>query len=170
MRRVLMPRPGRSRGVSMIEVVVVLAITAAGVGMAVPYYKDYSVNARLREAGMALLSEAMAAQSEAIKRNGPVRLVVSGAVSANSGSVITVVDSANPGTPLRTRALGHSLYGTNTTITFGGSGALAPLGAAVPGLVEVSMDNITCTTDLRCPALVVQIGGGMKFCKDKNSC
>lgn len=159
----------RPRGVSMIEVVVVLAITAAGVGMAVPYYKDYSTNARLREAGMALLSEAMAAQSEAIKRNGPVRLVVSPSDS-NNGSILSVVDSANPNTPLRTRSLGQNLFGTNTTITFGGSGALAPLGAAVPGVVEVSMNNTSCTSDLRCPALVVQIGGGMKFCKDKKSC
>ena len=74
MRRVLTAQ----RGISMVEVVVVLAIAAAGAAAAVPYLKDYGVNARLREAGNALLSEAMAAQSEAIKRNGLVQLVVNG--------------------------------------------------------------------------------------------
>jgi type IV fimbrial biogenesis protein FimT len=169
MRRGLMHLRARQRGVSMVEVVVVLAIAAVGAGVAAPYYRDYSTNAVLREAGMALLSEAMAAQSEAIKRNGPVRLVVSNS-SSNNGSILSVVDSANPDTPLRTRPLGRNLFGTNTTITFGGSGALAPLGAAVPGLVEVSMNNVTCSTELRCPALVVQVGGGMKWCKDRNAC
>jgi type IV fimbrial biogenesis protein FimT len=163
MRRVLMHAHRRQWGVSMIEVVVVVAITAAGAGMAVPYFRDYVTNARLLEGGNALLSEAMSAQSEAIKRNGPVRLVVEG------GSV-SVWDGANAAQPLRTRLIGQKLSATNTTITFGGSGALAPLGAANPARVGISMDGVTCSTALRCPALDVQVGGGMKLCKDKTLC
>jgi type IV fimbrial biogenesis protein FimT len=163
MRRVLMQPHRRLRGVSMLEVVVVVAITAAGAGMAVPYFQDYVINARLREGGNALFSEAMSAQSEAIKRNGPVRLVV-------NGGNLSVWDGANPNQPLRTREMGLKLSANNTTITFGGSGALAPLGGAIPARVVVSMDGVTCSSDLRCPALDVQVGGGMKLCKDKNSC
>ena len=159
MRRVLTPQ----RGISMIEVVVVLAIAAAGAAAAVPYLKDYGVNARLREAGNALLSEAMAAQSEAIKRNGLVQLVI-------NGDLLQVVDTANPGNALRTRTLGNGLSATSATISFGGSGAQAPLNTAVARTVGVSLYGETCSDDIRCPALVVQVGGGMRVCANKNAC
>jgi type IV fimbrial biogenesis protein FimT len=159
MRRVVRPE----RGISMIEVVVVLAIAAVGAAAALPYLRDYGVNARLREAGNALLTEAMAAQSEAIKRNGLVQLVV-------NDNLVWLIDSANPGVQLRTRSLGAGLSATNATVSFGGTGAQAPLNTAVPVTLAVSMSGVECGDDIRCPALVVQVGGGMRLCANKNAC
>lgn len=160
MRRVL---SHDERGISMVEVVVVLAIAAAGAVAAVPYLKDYGTNARLREAGNALLTEAMAAQSEAIKRNGLVQMVV-------NNDLVWLVDSANPGVQLRSRSLGKDISATTATVSFGGTGAQAPLNTAVPVTLAVSMAGVECSADLRCPALVIQIGGGMRLCANKNAC
>ena len=63
------------RGLTLIELMVgvgdrgaLLVLTAA------PYFGDYITNSRLREGGNLLLTEALVAQSEAIKRNRTVRL------------------------------------------------------------------------------------------------
>ena len=62
------------RGVTLIELMVGLVITAVLLGMAAPFFGDYVTNSRLREGGNGLMAEALYAQSEALKRNGVVRL------------------------------------------------------------------------------------------------
>ena len=62
------------------------------------------------------------------------------------------------------------LLGKNGQVGWELQRALAPLGAANPARVGISMDGVTCSSELRCPALDVQVGGGMKLCKDKNLC
>ena len=76
--RHLSPRH-RSRGLTLIELMIGLAITAMLAVAAGPFYGDYVANSRLREGGNALFAETMFAQSEAIKRNARVRVNVNGA-------------------------------------------------------------------------------------------
>jgi len=59
---------------SMIEIMIGLAIAAVLMYGAAPFLREFIYNARLREGGNMLISEALAAQSEAVKRNGIVRL------------------------------------------------------------------------------------------------
>jgi len=60
------------RGVTLIELMVTIAIGGILLTVGAPMLSDYIANSRLRAAGEALLSEALYAQQEAIKRNGVV--------------------------------------------------------------------------------------------------
>lgn len=162
----------RPRGVTLVELVVVLAIVAIAAAAATPYYREYALNSKLREAGSMMMAMAQAAQSEAIKRNGTVSLVVQTTTVSATEEItsLSVVDQSNPGTAVRTSVLSDRISATNSTINFGGTGAQTPLAGAATVTLGVGMTGVTCTTDVRCPALKVQVGGGMQLCPNKNSC
>lgn len=65
------------RGFSLIELMVVLAVTAVLLGIAAPSFSEFSLSSRLRSHGTSLVASAQLARSEAIKRNAPMRLCVS---------------------------------------------------------------------------------------------
>lgn len=154
-------------GVTLIELMVGIAIAALLALSAGPFFADYNANSRLRESGHLLYTEALAAQSEAIKRNGTVSLVVR---TADDTSSLLVIDQATPDAPLRSRVLSAKVRAGNGVINFGGTGAQTPLAGATAVTVEVSMQDMSCSSDLRCPALKVEVGGGMKLCNNKLSC
>jgi type IV fimbrial biogenesis protein FimT len=158
MRR-LMPRSRLSgaRGVTLIELMVGLAVLAVLVATAAPYMGDMVINSRLRESGNLLFSEALMAQSEAVKRNTTVR------VSTNGASV-QVLDMTTPGAPvvLRSRTLTNSVTAPVATFDFGPEGRPAPFGTAVS--MNLSISGTTCSTELRCPGLRVDAGGAMRLC------
>ena len=79
-----------ARGLTLIELMVGLTIAAFLLMAAAPFFGDYIRNSRLREAGNALLGEALFAQSEAIKRNTTVRL-------STSGATLQVIDRSDRG-------------------------------------------------------------------------
>ena len=62
------------RGMTLVELMVGLVIMAILISAAAPFMGDMIVNARLRESGNLLFTEALMAQSEAIKRNAPILL------------------------------------------------------------------------------------------------
>lgn len=152
------------RGVSLIELLVSIAITGILMAAAAPSFSDYIHNSRLREAGNALLAETLFTQSEAIKRNGVVRLVI-------SGSTITVSDQTPDGgaAVLRTRTLPDAVVAdVATTLNFGSEGRPTPFGTA--STVNLSRGAAACTSELRCPRLVVEAGGAVRLCGDKLNC
>lgn len=149
--------PIHERGMTLMEVMVALAITGVMLAAGMPYYAEYAVNAKLREGGNGLLTEAMAAQSEAIRRNTVVRLAV-------SGSNVQVLDMANTAVPLRQRDLGQGVEAAATNIDFSSTGALV---GGLAQQVNVGMPNAECNTvKVRCPALQVAAGGGIKMCRN----
>lgn len=142
------------RGITMIEVMVSMSILAVMLAAGMPYYAEYASNAKLREGGMALFTEAMAAQSEAIRRNTQITLTV-------NGTGITVTNPGNGDAVLRTRDLGRDLYASFNTVTFTGSGAvLAGVGVEMPLYLLTN----ACSAEVRCPKLRVEPGGGLKLC------
>ncbi|MFN7724932.1 MAG: GspH/FimT family pseudopilin [Rubrivivax sp.] len=150
------------RGLTLIELMVGLAIGAFLMMTAAPYFTDYITNSRLREAGNLLFAEALAAQSEAVKRNTVVRI-------ETSGNTITLTDRTVPDAPvtLRTRqAVGNTSY-TNATLDFGSEGRPVPFGTV--GSVNVSMSSVTCSADNRCPGLRVDAGGAVRLCNNQLS-
>jgi type IV fimbrial biogenesis protein FimT len=157
-------------GLTLIEIMVGLGIAAALAVTAAPHFSEYTTNSRLRASGNLLMSEALLAQSEAIKRNRTVRL------SATSGTV-QVLDMTVPGTPvvLRERSLAPGVTAATTTTTvgvttldFGSEGRPMSFGTAVS--IDLSMSGITCSSDLRCPGLRVDAGGALRLCGDRTSC
>lgn len=151
----LLKRHGQ-RGLTLIELMVGLAIGTFLMLTAAPYFSDYMANSRLREAGNLLYTEALIAQSEAVKRNTRVRLEV-------SGQTILVIDRTNTASPqtLRTRTFNGTVSAPDTTIDFGSEGR--PIDFAA-GSVNLSMSGITCSSDYRCPGLRVDGGGAVRLC------
>jgi len=152
----------RARGLTLIELMVGLTISAFLLMAAAPFFGDYIRNSRLREAGNALLSEALFAQSEAIKRNGTVRL-------STSGATLQVIDLSAPLPPLRERTLPGSVTAPVATLDYGTEGRPVPFGTA--GSINLSMTGEVCSDDTRCPGLRVDAGGATRLCGNHlNAC
>jgi type IV fimbrial biogenesis protein FimT len=147
----------RSRGVTLIELMVAITVMAILLAAAAPFLGDYITNSRMREAGNLLMTETLMAQSEAIKRNTVVRL------ATNAGTV-QVLDMTVPATPvvLRERALPSPVTGPASTLDFGTDGRPTPFGTAAA--VNLSIAGTTCSVDLRCPGLRVDAGGAVRLC------
>jgi type IV fimbrial biogenesis protein FimT len=161
---IAVPRmPRLSRGLTLVELLVAFAIAALLVVSAAPYFADYGANSRLRESGNTVYAEAMAARSEAIKRNRVVRL-------STSGSAVQVIDLTDPANPvvLRTRALADGVTLDTATIDFGSQGWPTNLTAVA---INLSSTNVTCSADYRCPGLRVEAGGAIRLCANQlDSC
>lgn len=145
-------------GVTLVELMIGLAIAAILLVAAAPAFSDYIVNARLRESGNLLYSQTLIAQSEAIKRNTVVRV-------STAGSVIQVIDRSDPGAPIvlneRRTAEGVTLSAAN--IDFGGQGWPLNFTAAA---VDLATAAGACSSQIRCPGLRVDGGGGVRLCGD----
>ena len=151
--------PARARGLTMIELMVALAIASMLMLAAMPYFGEYTANSRLRESGNTVYTDALLAQSEAIKRNRLVRL-------ASDGSLIQVLDLSNPDSPvvLRERVLEGVTTGT-LSIDFGSAGRPVPFGTS--GALDFSLSGQTCSGDVRCPGLRIDAGGGVRLCGNR---
>jgi len=153
-----------ARGLTLIDLTVGLSIaTLLAIGAA-PYCADYIANSRLREGGELLLGEALAAQSEAVKRNNIVRLSTNGATI----QVIDRRDTANP-VVLRQRTLSSGVFTVAASaIDFGSEGRPVPLGTHAS--INLSKTGITCSGGLHCPGLRVDGGGAIRLCDDTTAC
>lgn len=142
---------------TLIELLVAIAVLAVLVAAGAPFFGDMIVNARLREAGNVLLAETLMAQSEAVKRNGTVR------VSTNA-STVQVIDVTVPAAPvvLRTRTLVQSVAAPAATFDFSSDGRPTPFGTAVA--LNLSLSGALCSSDVRCPGLRVEAGGAVRLC------
>lgn len=157
------PGTRRQAGLTLVEMMVAIAIAALLMVSAGPYFGDYIVNARLRENGHLLLTEALLAQSEAVKRNNRVRLVV-------TGTTLQVQDAsgASPVT-LRTRSFGGNVsVSADATVEFAGDGRLSswPTGATI----ALQSSAVTCSEEQRCPSVIIEAGGAIRLCGNKLSC
>jgi type IV fimbrial biogenesis protein FimT len=149
------------RGFTLIELMVAIVVLALLVGVGMPFMGDFITNSRLREGGHAVMAEALFAQSEAIKRNGSVRMAVNGA------SVITT-DSTS-GLELHNRTLVNGLSASSgvTNVDFSSRGTTTPFGTTVN--LNLDMSGIDCAA-YRCPRVVIDGGGGIRLCANKYSC
>jgi type IV fimbrial biogenesis protein FimT len=150
----------RMLGLTLIEIMVALVIGALVLTFAAPHMGDYVTNTRMREGLHAVMAQALFAQSEALKRNTPVRL----AVTATEARVLVVAD----GMVLRAQALVPGLEATTGSLDFGANGLPTPLGTALQ--VVVSQTGVACSAEMRCPRLDIDGGGGVRVCSNSMSC
>jgi len=157
-----MRRLNLQRGLTLIELMVAFAIASMLALAAAPYFSDYGINARLREAGSVIYGETLFAQSEAIKRNHTV------SISTAADGTITVTDTT-PTTPLtlRTRVVSGDVVLPAATVTFNTAGWPTPMQATS---IDLSHASAICDNDHRCPRLRVEAGGALRLCGNKNNC
>ena len=153
MRRLNPPQ----RGFSLIESMVALTITGILIGAGMPAFADYLRNSKLREAGNALLADALFAQSEAIKRNDRLSLI------ATAGTV-RIADAS--GATIRQRPQPDGVAAaTSVTIVIDSFGR-----PAADASIDLRLSSATCSADIRCPGLRLDAGGGIRLCGDTTSC
>lgn len=155
--------PQRQRGMTLVELMVALTVMGFLLASAAPFFGDYIINSRLREGGNLVLTEALMAQSEAIKRNTTIRL------STSLDSVRTL-DMTDPLAPvvLRERTLAGGVSAPTATLDFGTEGRPVPFGTSAS--INLSLPGSTCSGDLRCPGLRVDAGGAIRLCGNQQSC
>jgi type IV fimbrial biogenesis protein FimT len=147
----------RQRGFTLVELMVALAILAFMSLASGTFFGDLLANSRLREEGNALYAHVLTAQSEAIKRNGPVQLVV-------TATQVQVRDAAN-NTVLRTHVFNPAIAANAVTLNLGSDGRPTPFGQSVA--INLSKPGSTCSVDLRCPGLRVDAGGAVRLCSNQ---
>jgi type IV fimbrial biogenesis protein FimT len=158
-----------ARGFTLVELMVTVTVAGFLVMAAAPHFSDYINNSRLREGGTTLQTEALFAQSEAIKRNRIVRLTT-------SGSTIQVLEAQDTAatTVLRERTLAGGVTMETATVDFTPRGypvnrAVVPPVDFVAASVDLGLPGVTCSSEQRCPGLRVEAGGGMRLCGNKLS-
>ncbi len=151
----------RAQGFTLIEVLIAIAISALMLGVGMPYFGDYISKARLREGGSAVHSETLYAQGEAIRRNVPIRLTV-------SGNRMTLLDmgAGGDGAQIRVTALPSPIEATTAvTLNIGTDGRPLPFGTSVA--IDFGVPGIACSVETRCPGLRVDAGGAVRLCPNR---
>jgi type IV fimbrial biogenesis protein FimT len=125
----------RSRGFTLVEMMVTIAILAILLGIALPDFRQMLASERVRSANSDMFAALIMARSEAIKRNSSVTLVPTSTTTWAGGwtvkagtTVIQTQDALNAGVSV------VQLDGTNSainpaTVTFGGNGRPSPADA-----------------------------------------
>lgn len=175
-------------GVGLIEMMIALAILAILVGIAVPEFRLWLQNARIRTAADGFQNGLQLARSEAVKRNASVRFhltdtltsacttAVNGvnwvvALDAPDGACDTAPSETGDVRILQTRnsAEGSSDVTVNAnqaSVVFNGLGRVTPVPAASVSIDLASVGG-SCKTDggsLRCLRVVVTAGGQIRMC------
>jgi type IV fimbrial biogenesis protein FimT len=127
----------RTRGFTIIELMITLAIAAILITLAAPSFKSFILDQRVRTASFEVLSTLNFARSEAIKRNANVTVTPAAGGWSNGW---TVADGG--GTTLKTQSALNSLAitGPAGAVTYGRTGRIA---AAVSFSVDASPTNST---------------------------
>lgn len=154
-----MHRRAMARGFTLIELMVGLAIGAMLLMVGAPFFGDYINNSRLRESGNTLFAEALFAQSEAIKRNVTMRVVVTGnkvetrdMLAGGDGTLVREVTFADPVAAV-----------ANTTFEIGSDGRPSEFPTSVA--VNLGIGGLSCSgTNVRCPGLRIDAGGAVRLC------
>jgi type IV fimbrial biogenesis protein FimT len=148
-------------GLTLIELMMAIVVGALLVSVGVPYFGEYFANSRLREGGHAVMAEALFAQSEAIKRNTTVRMAVLG------DTITSTESSTGTAVTLRSRTLANGLSVNTSNVDFTSRGTTTPFGTSVN--LNLDMSGVSCTA-YRCPRVVIDGGGGVRLCANKNAC
>jgi type IV fimbrial biogenesis protein FimT len=190
------PASHRSRGFTLIELVVTIALMAVLFGLAVPVFSEWIRNARVRTAADALQNGVRTAQSESLRRNRPVvffftnaqpALGVSAAANGRNWSVQTVARYDDPapeyiqGGSLADMASGVAITGGPIALCFNSNGRLitnpndsGPTGTGVPNAIcDASNTNFNVTIpayrDELALQLTVGLGGQVRMCDTRRA-
>ncbi len=169
----------RTRGFTLIELMMTIALFAALAMLAIPMGRVFMANTQVRTATEALLNGMQQARAEAVRRNAQVQLVRVAGSTWTIGCVTAVGDLNGDGVddcpdPIAQRAAeeaGTALVnielqpaGANT-ITFNGLGRVVANADGSPSITGANVDSATVPApETRRLRVDVAIGGSVKMC------
>lgn len=158
------PRPGRARGFTLIEVLIVIAIMGILASIAVPAFRDMITAQKVRGTANDLYAALLYARSEAMKRNGQVSVVRPAGGWADGWTVqftsggLTLQSQAVDSTSITVQAVGNP-----ASVIFGGNGR--PLAASSGASFRVYATGVAA----RCITLNLSGMADVKVDSDGNS-
>jgi type IV fimbrial biogenesis protein FimT len=148
----------RQSGFTLIELIVVLTISAIFLGLAIPAFREFTASQRVKNAAFDFAAAMLLARSEAVKRNGSVTVtpaaggwangwtVASGMTTlATQDGLTTVTITTNPDPTASISFLANGRTASNITFQFGTANTTAVR------CVTVKSDGVTNTTTTSCP-------------------
>ncbi|MCK6413671.1 MAG: GspH/FimT family pseudopilin [Azonexus sp.] len=165
------------RGLSMVEVMVVVAIMAALMATGMPSFMEWVQNTQIRTAAETLAAGLQSARTEALRRNTPVEFILTG--NGGLGETGWEVRLRNTEQLLQSQPAGEGSAKAQLTtvpddarrVTFNGLGRvdISPPGRGnsdgSPTLTQLNIDNPSLAAeksrDLR---IVIGAGGSIRMC------
>ena len=151
----------RTRGFTLIELMVGLGITAFLLMMVMPSIKVYLLDTKIRVAAQSYYDGAQMARSEALRRNSPVDITLN---TSNQGWAV-VAGGATIASKAAEAASILTVQASETTITFDAEGMASKSNTVqfLPGSGSGSACLAT-TGSQRCMNVQVSTGGQVRIC------
>lgn len=162
----------RLQGLSLIEILVVVAIVAVLAAAGIPSFNDWIQNTQIRTAAESIASGLQNARAEAIRRGTPIEFTLTGnggagetgwqIVERNTG---TILQTVTPGEGARNAML-TATPGDARTVTFSSLGRVATSnGDGTSALTQINIDNpnmnASTSRDLQ---IGISTGGSIRMC------
>jgi len=173
------PAKSISRGFTLIELMVTMAVFALLLFLALPNYQTWIQNTQVRTAAEAFQNGVQLARAEAVRRNTVIQFQLLGGTRWTVGCDLPVADNDGDGVDdcpavLQTRATEEGgttsvtpvvTPGGATTVTFNGLGRVIPNTDASPSITQVDVDSNTLDpADSRELRITIAPGGAVKMC------
>lgn len=160
----------REQGFTLIELMIAITIMGIVMALAIPSYRTFIQNSRIRNAAESIQNGLQVARSEAVRRNARVQFVW----GAGSGwTVGCVTATASCPATIQSRATGEgssdsiivtSVPPGSTTVTFNNFGAVVA-SATTPTQFDIDVDAaVLPAADSRQLRVTIGTGGNSRMC------
>ncbi len=161
----------KQTGFTMIEMMIVIAIIAIIFSMAMPSYRVWIENTRIRNAAESIQNGLQKAKTEALQRNTRVEFRMTTTDSKWEVGCLTVnaecpaLIDARKTTDNSTTLTTAKTPGSATKVTFNGLGMRIAAPAATPEINTIAIDNTGISaTDSRNLNVTIGSGGSIRVC------
>jgi len=162
----------RVEGLSLIEMLVVVAIVAILAATGIPSFNEWIQNTQIRTAAESIASGLQSARAEAIRRSTPIEFTLTG--NGGAGETGWQIVERNTGNTLQSAPAGEgsrnatlaTTPGDARTVTFSSLGRVLDSNAdATPVLTQINIDNPSVDSSLsRDLQIGISVGGSIRMC------